>query len=265
VPLLIPPSINYPSPMTPFVSRSQDEPVEGRKQVPVEIEWATMGGASKCVGFNLMQASTLPITQISAIKVDLADCGADVRFMFPDTSDTITIEAGSQVVVPVYSNARVFYVHAPNAIASDVTRFQLLNYKADLLDVSQPEQRASVVSTNKPITNVPALMPLIPAGINGTLEILKLSVTPGPSSPAAYSVGDFDVYDNQVPGTGLVNVQNWTMGMKVGNLDIMVPIIDLSNINVRFINGLDVLWTPSIGWAFPNEYRVNMFATYRIP
>src|SRR4051812_21854302 len=130
MPLLIPQPTNYPSPLVAVPSLMQDEPKEGRKQVPCEILWNIMGGTTKCIAFNLKNNATLEISQISTLKVDNSQSAADVTFIFPDTSDTVTIPAGTPLaVVPVFSNAVQFYVSAPAALVGDVTRFQILNYR----------------------------------------------------------------------------------------------------------------------------------------
>jgi hypothetical protein len=122
---------NYQSPLTALPSEMQFEPVEGRLQVPVEILWGVMGGASHVVGFNLQNNATLNISQIGSLKVDNSQSAAPITIIFPDTGDQMVIAAGTKLVVfPVFSNGLQFVVSAPTAIGTDVTRLQILNYVA---------------------------------------------------------------------------------------------------------------------------------------
>ncbi len=254
MPLLIPQSVNYPSPLVAVPSLVQDEPMEGRKQVPVEILWGTMGGANKCVAFNLQNNATLQVTQISSLKVDNSASAADVQFIFPDTSDTITIPAGSPVVVvPVFSNATQFYVSAPNSLLGDVTRVQLLNYAVNPMSVPTTFERQAVGSSPGVITQATnTTIPLIPAGINGTLQDIELwyQVGTAPAVPPVQFV--FSIQDGEGTPSKLINQWNFQLVAITPKVDIL----NLIGINWRFVNGLNLViqGISGTGGAILNSY-----------
>lgn len=254
MPLLIPQSVNYPSPLVAVPSLSQDEPMEGRKQVPVEILWGTMGGASKCVGFNLQNNATLNITQISALKVDNSASAADVQFIFPDTGDTITVPAGSPVVVvPVFSNAIQMYVSAPNSLLGDVTRAQLLNYQVPPTSVGVTVERQTSSSSPGVITQATnTTFPLVPAGINGTLQDIELWFAVGTAPAVAPVQFVMSVQDGQGTPVKLINQWNFLLTAITSKTDLL----NLIGINWRFLNGVNLVLqgVSGTGGAILNQY-----------
>lgn len=254
MPLLIPQSVNYPSPLVAVPSLSQDEPMEGRKQVPVEILWGTMGGASKTVAFNLQNNATLNITQISSLKVDNSQSAADVQFIFPDTSDTITIPAGSPVVVvPVFSNSVLFYVTAPNSLIGDVTRCQLLNYAVNPVDVPTTVERQASSSSPGVITQATnTTIPLIAAGINGTLQDIELWFAVGTAPAVAPVQFVFSVQDGEGTPVKLINQWNFLLTAITPKVDLL----NLIGINWRFVNGVNLViqGISGTGGAILNQY-----------
>ncbi len=136
MPISIPPAIKYPNPLASLPDYWQQDrpPVEGPRQIPVEILWGTMGGSGsqKCIAFNGYgggQGSANAFSRINALSVDNSACGCDVQFIFTDTSQTITIPAYSPyIVIPVFTNRVDFYVLTKGTVLSDdQTRFSVHN------------------------------------------------------------------------------------------------------------------------------------------
>lgn len=260
MPLIIPPSVNYPSPLTAVPSLMQDEPIEGRKQVSAEILWATMGGARKSVAINLQNNATLNISQISTLKVDNSQSGADVTFIFPDTSDTIVIPAGTPLaVVPIFSNATQLYISAPLALASDVTRFQLLNYATAPADVPQTTASQTASSGGTVVGGGPVTTQLIAPGINGTLETLQLWFSIA-TAPVANTQFVISVQDGQATPRVLIN--SWNVAAPAAVTAMMAPILDFDDLNWRFVNGLVINYAVGGGAGLA---IANTFADYHTP
>ncbi|HEY1881110.1 MAG TPA: hypothetical protein VGG68_14380 [Caulobacteraceae bacterium] len=178
MPLLIPPAVNYPSPPISMPAFWQREPNEGPRFIPLEIDWAIMGGALNCVALNLDNygASVQNFTQIVALKVDNSACSADVQFIFPDTGDTVTIPGYSPcVIVPVFTNGRnLFVLLLGSEVASDVTRAQVHNSLPPPLVIPASDQaQLTATFSNIPMDGVTTTQ-LIPAAISGTLEAISL-------------------------------------------------------------------------------------------
>lgn len=257
--VLIPPAVNYPSPLTAVPGLSQDQPKEGRKQIPVQIDWGSMGGVNKTVGINIQNNATLNITQIATLKVDNSQCGADVVFIFPDTSDTITVPAGSPLaVVPVFSNALQMYVSAPNALSTDVTRFQILNYFTMPTDIPEVATRNASSSGANVITQATnTTFQLIPAGINGTLQLLQawLSVSTNPASPVQFV---FSVKDGAGTPKVLINQFNFVIPAANPKIDL----VNMNDVNWRFQNGLVM---PVQGASGTGSAILNILSLYNLP
>lgn len=254
--LIVPSSVNYPSPLTAIPSRMQDEPVEGRKQIPIEIDWGVMGGAANCVSFNFQNNATLNVSQIATMKIDNSASGADVTFIFTDTGETITIPAGSPlVVVPVFSNSTSFFASAPKGKTGDITRAQVLNYPNYPADV--PETTESQIASSGGTVIVGGgggPVQLVPAGINGTLETLKLMISnpAGGASQSSISVID---------GAGGVFINAWNVGLPAIAFASQTP-MDFNNANWRFTNGLSMTFGAAGG---AGSFIANTFVDYHQP
>src|SRR6185437_7618311 len=74
-------------------------PSEGRRYIPVNIGWAGDGATYQ---MNVNGLTTQPFSQIVMIDVDNSQCGAEVTFYFPDSSDTLTIPPESSGLFPVF-------------------------------------------------------------------------------------------------------------------------------------------------------------------
>jgi hypothetical protein len=266
VPLTIPPATNYPSGINAAPSFSQDEPREGRKQIRVEIIWNTMGGADKCVSFDLDGTRSQSFSQVSTIKCDNSGCGADVTFIFPDTGETITVPAGAPlIVVPVYSNSKTFYVYAPNASPEDETRFIALNFYTSPTEVSASGSRSTLASANMNCLNAVSSVNLVAAGINGTLESLTwyyAQMFGFPNVQPNTSQGDFKLSDGA--GTVFIAAYRVAAYFSATPNQYSVPLLNLYDLNVRFRNGLIVTFTPVASWGTGN-LMLNAFAEYSQP
>lgn len=259
----VPPAVNFQSPINALVSLSQDQPTEGRQQIAAEILWATMGGTNKAVAFNLSGLANIRISQISALKIDNSACGADVQFIFPDTSEVITIPGGSPYsLVPVFSNSLTFYVYAPNASPEDIIRFIALNYQIEPAEVDAILGAAFSAGANATwALPGPVTANVIPAGVNGTLRKFLLSIAPL-TIPSVTLLAFLTLRD----GAGTVFIPTWRIGVasNMARITANIVILDLPDINVRFRNGLFLDWTVTSGGTGIN-WPVNTFASYTQP
>lgn len=228
-------SVNYPSPLIALPSFQGKEPVEGRKSVPCEIDWATMGGAGKTVAFNLQNNATLNISQILALKIDNSACGGDIQFIFPDTSETVSVPAYEpDVIVPVFTNGLQFYVVCPNEITIDITRFQILNYCPPPISIS-PTTGQSVASANSIQFNSTITTQVIPVTVSGTIEAIMLMANT--STGGTGISGTILVQD----GTGK-NVASAAYNSAAGVVQ-NIQLVNLTGMSVRFSQGLSIIIT----------------------
>src|ERR1700761_8517018 len=94
-------AVNYQSPLVAVPDINQQQPREGMKLISCEIDWGSTDKGSGAVFFNLQNNATLEVSQICGLVVDNSNCGADLEFVFPDTSTTIGIPAyAPYTVVP---------------------------------------------------------------------------------------------------------------------------------------------------------------------
>lgn len=170
----VPPAKNYQSPLVSRPTRWDAPPVEGDRLVAVEIDWATMGGENNCVNINLQDNATLNFTQVVALSIDNSLCASDVVFVFPDTAETVAIPAyAPKCIVPVFTNQTQFYVYAPKAEGSDVTRFSIHNSMPPPtsipLTVQQQTQFVANLAADGATTHT-----ILPANFSGTLRGLTV-------------------------------------------------------------------------------------------
>lgn len=205
---------NYPSPLVALASTFGKEPKEGRYQIPVEIDWGSMGGADFLVAFNLANSgNTKEITQICAVHVDNSACGCDIQFIFTDTSETVTVPAyANYALVPLFSRSLQFFVQAgiDSEVVKpvDVTRFTLFNFVPPpvVIPPSNEQDPGGVSFTNVTgagTTNLPVGSP------NGTIESIS-GIYNGLSIAAG--TADFKIQDGtgQDLAWGQVTVANAT-------------------------------------------------------
>lgn len=253
MPITIPAAENYQSPLVAVPSRVLMPPREGNKSIPCEVDWSIMGGANQSIYINLQNNATLEFSQVVALKVDNSECGASVRFIFTDTNETVTIPAYTpDAIVEVFTNQTQFYLVAEGAIATDVTRFQLLNFLPPpvVVPISTEQQTAVVGSIS---SGAAASAVIIPPTVNGTLE--NLLVQFGCASPAA----DSNAVATFSDGNGKV-IARCPVFVKTG-VPANVVSLNLSDAAVRFEGGIEC--TISGLLIASGEYSVNVY--YRLP
>lgn len=250
----VPPAKNYSSPLIPITSIVGREPIEGRKTVPCEIDWGTMASAENAVAFNLQALSTQEFSQICAISVDNSGSGADVTFIFTDTSETVTIpKLTPKAIIEVFTNTRSFYVYAPNAESEDVTRFSMLNFVPPPI-VLPITRDLDFASFNNIDASTVAATQIIPNTISGTIVAINITVNIGNVSGNKTAV--FDVIDSVPEVFFGGNVANFA-----GNNSNFL-ITDLTDLSLPFEGGLQFNIT-STDLPSGSIFSVNVY--YRTP
>ena len=258
-------AVNYPNALLAVglhasVVPGGQSPVNGPQCIPAEIDWGSMGGTSKVVGFNIGNAGgTRAFTDLCALHVDNSECGADIRFIFTDTQETYTIPAYTNyALVPVFTKALQFYVvsqiDGEIVEAADTTRFSMFNFVPPpvVIDPSKEQESASFAAIDA--TTV-ANTQLVPAGVSGTIQ-------------------NINVFNQFFGGTG--NYGQWIIqdgdgrtffggrGSSAGvNMNSNTMALDLNEIDVRFNNGLKFVIQIASGLPANSSYSVNLL--YRVP
>jgi hypothetical protein len=252
--LLIPPSKNYQSPLITLNSRWESAPIEGARLIPVEIPWVEMGGTGQCVLLNLAGLGAQTFSQIVSLSVDNSQCGADIVFLFSDTSQTYTVPAYSpNDVFPVFTGQTQFYIKAIGELtAADVTRFAVHNnvpppISIPVTDAQQTAALGSIAMTGAGVT------PIVLPTVNGTMQNLSLSAAI-PNPPATFNDA-FTFTD----GTGKVLATVNCAGLL--NIGINALLLNLSNMSSRFRGG--IVMTQSGGFNTGGTISVNLL--YRMP
>ena len=256
MPLQVPPAINYASPLVSIPATWTKDAPEGPRMIPCEIDWgsANMGGPNNCVNINIQNNATANFSQIVALSVDNSASGADVQFSFPDTSQTYVIPAYTPaVVLEVFTGSTQFFVSAPNAIASDITRFAIHNALPPPIAVPVTQEQQSVVANNIN-AGVTATTQLVPLGTNGTIQDINVFAQLNQNATAGVVLFSF------VDGTGKL-----IAGGQVGSDNAErknTLALALSDIAVRFVNGLTFVVTATTIPA-GSALAVNLY--YRTP
>lgn len=253
MPIVTPPAVNYPSPLVSVPARYNNEPTEGERFVPAEIDWATMGGTQDVVAFNLSISAAQTISQIVALSIDNSQCSTDIQFVFPDTGQTYTIPAYSPAeVVPVFTNALSFFVQALSAISTDITRFAIHNAlpPPSSVDVTTEQQTATVGTVSTATGNTQ----IIPAGTNGRVEAIYVQ---GQFTGGANGSAVVELMDGQ---GNLIAVSQCSSNNTINQ---NVPVFALSNLSVRFQNGLSFKVVGSTLAGGSSAFAVNVY--YRTP
>lgn len=254
----IPQSVNYPSPLVPIHSNMQDEP-KVRQQVPAEIDWGTAGfivpGGGNCVAFNGTFQGYEDFEQFATLVVDNSLCDADVVFYFSDATMTITVPANTAyAVVPVMSNSLSFWVSSPNALVGDITRFLMVNYPVSPTTL-EPTLETAVATSTGIVLAIPSTTQIIAAGISGRLQDLFVTATWGGNTAQGSNLTIQD-------GNGNILINQWTLDFPAAGFGVSDIIIDLSNLDWRFKNGLQAILTVSGG---PAAGGLNIAANYIKP
>lgn len=244
MPLSIPAFDQYQQPMFPLRGLWNSVPPEGDKFVNCEIDWLVTT-KSQAVQFSLSGNSPVSLSQIVALSVDNSRSGADVDFVFPDSGFVLTVPAHNQLVAPVFTNALMFYASSPAAIAGDTTVFQVLNSMPPPVPIAPTAAQNHSGFTGGTVVNGSTV--LVPAGINGTLNVLSLSIT-----ITAPTTGVSNLNVSLVDGTGRT--------LWVKNYSATAPAEwseNLSALSVRFTNGINVVVqfsTATAGNIVANSY-----------
>ena len=245
MPLTVPPFTQFQAPLFPLRGLWNRPPVEGDQFVNAEIDWASY--STQAIQFALSGNSPVAISQIVAVYVDNRRCGVDCDFQFPDSGFLLTVPARTQVLAPVLTNALMFYAIATGASGADTTIVQILNSLPPPIPLVASQAQNSVT-----VTGVNALAngttPVIPAAVSGTLNTISLSITL--ASTAGGSV-QLELDD----GT---STRIWANFFNVpANTTLNIP-VDLTGLNVRFRNGLNLVVVGSTGLTV-GTVAVNVF------
>jgi hypothetical protein len=226
--IVIPPFDQYQQPLIPLRGLWNAAPAEGDRFVNCEIDWlvTTKGQA---VQFSLSGNSPVALSQIVALAVDNSRSGADVAFVFPDSGSELVVPAHNLGVFPVFTNALMFYAVAAGAAAGDVTIFQVLNSLPPPIPIAVSGAQNLGSLTEAALGN--AVVPLIAAPINGTLNTLSISVYVETTTPNA--IASIALVDGQ--GRNL-----WTQVIVAASGDQNL-IFNLSGLALRFRGGVNVV------------------------
>lgn len=248
----IPPARNYASPLVAVPTNYADSPTEGPHLINCEILWGTMStAADRCVNINLQNNAPMNFSQISALSVDNSQCSTDIVFVFPDTGETTTFPAYSpKTIIEVFTHQTQFFVVAPGALATDVSRFSIHNTVPPPIAVPISVEQQVAAANNITADGVTSAQ-LIPVTTNGTIEAISISRT-GPIANAGNQ--QFVLLDGT---NSVVAVGTFSTPADVG---VNVLLLNLADIHVRFSGGL--VFTQS-GSNIGGFYAVNIY--YRNP
>jgi hypothetical protein len=232
MPLTIPQFSQYQGVLVPLRGLWNAKPPEGDRFLSAEIDWSTVFGGFlpliTCVQFAIGGNSPVALSQIAALFVDNSRCGADVQFIFPDSGFSLTVAAHNQVMMPVLTNALMFYVNAPNAAGNDVTILQVLNSNPPPIPLvaALAQNHASAVQISASSLGGTTVAPTSVSGTLNTLSISLDAVVTGASGVIGLTLND---------GNGQLLWETYmTIPTTVGtNYPINVP-----GLNVRFQKGI---------------------------
>jgi len=254
----VPDTVNYKSPLVYVQSNVLREPREGRRQFNLNVDWGdTLYAAKKAVNFNFQQNATLDFSQIVCLVVDNSDCGADVRFYFPDTQMTMTIPAYTPyAIVEVMTAARSFILQTGLSnqvvLPTDMTRFQVLNYLPPpvVVPTSDEQQPAAVSAIDGTVV---ASNTIVAATISGRLESASIVgfFTNNTANTATWRLIDG-------AGTIIATGRNASIGDDFINIDAF----NNYNMKVPFKNGLFFEITQS-DLPAGSQYAVNLYYRQR--
>lgn len=245
--IIIPQAVNYPD-TGQLIQKNlafalRPEPPEGPRLIQAAINWGTMGGAAKCVVFNMQAAANASFSQIVAIKVDNSDCGSDVEFIWTDTQEVLTIPAYSPAVIcPVFTNTVQFYVHAkgPVVLDEDATRFMVFNVMPPPVAVPTSQEQ-QIASGNTLGFDGVGTDTIISAAESGTLESMKILLTSLGATADCHYLGQ--IVDGSVPPRVLGNYQvDLASGQAFTGF-----ILDLGPCSLRFKSGVFLVQTLTVG------------------
>ena len=227
--IIVPPFVQYQSPIVPLRGLWNAKPAEGDRFVTCEIDWSVTTGPGMAVQFALSGNSPVAISQIVAFNVDNTHNAVDVSFLFPDSGYALVVPAYSQGVFPVFTNALMFYATAPGADGGDKTVFQVLNSMPPPVSIArtQEQQTANVTGFTLESTGI---IPVIAAGINGTLILAQMTFMLPPDA-----AGDYAGIALQDGLGRILWVGQVASSAAEGNV-----VINLGPVRIGFVSGLSV-------------------------
>jgi hypothetical protein len=243
VPIVVPPFVQYQTPLFPLRGLWNSPPVEGDRFVSAEINWGVTTKAGNAVQFDLSGNSPVAFSQIVAFSVDNSQCASDVEFLFPDSGYVLNVPAYNQGVYPVFTNALMFYATAAVANVGDRTVFQVLNSMPPPVAI-QPTQLQTVASVAAISLTASGNTQLIPATVSGTIKAMSISAEVGSSA----TVAGFFIQDGN--GSNL-----WSALLNVTEYFSVMPI------EVRFFNGLKAV----VSGTSITSGQVNANIYYTVP
>lgn len=253
--ILVPPAVNYQSPLVSIPTQWQVNPPEGPRFIPFEIDWGVMGGPNQCVAFSLQSNAAQTFSRLIAISLDNSQCGADVQFIFPDTSQTYTIPAYSPYcVIQVFTSALTFNVVAIGDEIIDVTRGAFHNVLPPPMAVPASLEQNTAAIAGLSIVPASGNSVLVASTVYGTVEAMSVSfaMNNAATGQVVWSIQD---------GVGKVIAAGEALSSNGTASD--PPGIQLSGLSVRFQQGLRFVWVTSGSVIAPSVVNANIY--YRTP
>ena len=245
------PIVQFGNPPAILQSLAFNVPKEGRLYIPLEFDWSLAQGGSLQV--NLQGVATQTFSQIVMLDVDNSQCGVPVTFYFADSQTTLIVPAESGGLFPVFTGQTMFYASAPGALASDVTRVRVLNYRQEPVALPPPEFN----QTDSAFNVAAGTTAVVPASVSGTLTSYTVNfggqMGTGGGGSAAIQLKDHatgNVIDQTIVDVGTAGYFNGI-------------VLTASDIAVRFGGGIDIVVTNGgTGWA---SEGINVTVRYRSP
>lgn len=234
-------------------------PVNGPQCIPAEINWGTMGGTDKIVGFNIGNAgATRAFTDLCALVVDNSLCGAEVEFVFTDTQFTYTIPAYCPyALIPIFTKALQFYViskiNGEVVESNDLTRFLMFNFVPPPVVIPAGAEQNSANASN--ISSVAGSTTLVAAGTNGTLENAFVFFA---ANFANSGNGTWKIQDGTA-GTPAILAQGTLQGSAGDKVNLIL--YNMAQLAGRFTNGLYFVTSQTA--VLGGTYSANVY--YRTP
>lgn len=225
MPFVIPPFVQYQAPLFPLRGLWNRKPEEGDRFVAVEIDWGSYP-AGQGVQFQLSGNSPVALSQIVALSVDNSRSGGDVQFLFSDSGFVLQVPAHSAGTFPVYTNGLMFYALGLSTTPADVTSINIHNSMPPTLAM-QPAGLQTSASVNAVSLTTPAVVPIVPAPVAGTLNSATLTIN-------AAGAGFCEV--GLIDGAGH---QLWFTDFTLNAASNTNTVYPMSGMRVRFVNGLN--------------------------
>lgn len=243
MPLTIPPFNQYQSPIVPLRGLWNSAPPEGDRFVSAEIDWLVTT-TQQAVQFAISANSPVAFSQIVALAVDNSRCGSDVDFVFSDSGFVLTVPAHEQCVAPVFTNALMFYVIGQSAAAGDVTAFSVLNSMPPPIMVAPPSGQNHAVVGAIAVAN--GSTPIVPPPTSGMLNTISMSI--------AMTAGVAAVVLQDGLGRSI-----WGQTFELPTGASQTFLVNLTGLNVRFVNGLSCVVSGVTATGGPID--VNVYFT----